>query len=104
MDAFIKLPHQLEHRYADFEEKAGFYRILDIYQNEIIVNCGKKRVSVKGIILKILNSSSGKPEGRIILTNSEKDISYGRLLYWRPLSADENTIKRKNINLRPEAV
>ena len=97
MDAFIKLPHQLEHRYADFEEKAGFYRILDIYQNEIIVNCGKKKGFSKGDYLEILNSSSGKPEGRIILTNSEKDISYGRLLYWRPLSADENTIKEKNI-------
>ena len=92
-DAFIKLPNQLEHRYADFEGKNGFYRILDIYQNEIIVNCGKKDGFGKGDYLEIFNSSEEKPEGRILLTNSDKDISYGRLIYWKPLSFDKNFIK-----------
>ena len=80
----LKLSEQIKYGYSGFDEKRGFFRILDIYQNEIIVSCGKNEGLSKGDFLEIINSSTGKAEGRIILTASDDELSYGRLLDWHP--------------------
>ncbi len=84
LSSLSKLPSLLRHRYSDFDEKGGFFRILDIYQKEVIVSCGKSDGFSKGDYLEILDSITGRPEGRIILTDSDSEISYGRLLEWEP--------------------
>ena len=86
-----KLSEQIKYSFSEFDEKGGFYRILDIYQNEIIVSCGKNEGFSKGDYLEILNSSTGRPEGRIILTASDDELSYGRLLDWNP---EDRKLKR----------
>ena len=57
---FQRLSEQIKFSYSDFDEKGGFFRILDIYQNEIIVSCGKKEGFSKGDYLEILDSSTGR--------------------------------------------
>ena len=88
-----KLPELLEYRYSDLEKKSGFFRILDIYQNEIIVSCGKRDGFSKGDFLEIINSSSGKSEGRIVLTDAEEEISFGRLLEWSEKTESQDSEK-----------
>ena len=85
-----KLPDLLKYRYSDFDEESGFYRILDIYQKEIIISGGEDDGFSRGNYFEILNSRTGDEEGLIILTDTDREISYGRLLYWKGSGIDKN--------------
>ena len=93
-NAVSNLPRQFKYSYFDFEKKSLSFRVLDIYQDEVIINGGTEDGFKKGDYFDLFDTESDKPDGKIIITDAEKSISYGRLLECKT-DPDKGSIVKK---------
>lgn len=72
---------QFEIFLSEFEEWSDGLKIIDIYQDTIVINKGKKHGIKKGDFLRSSDYLTGKTTGEFIVERAEDDISYVRPLW-----------------------